>query len=219
MKVALTAVSFMLVCGLTFATPSAQQGTPPTNPPGQPGQGPAPGRPQPPQPGQGTSPGQPGSQTQSDREITLTGCLARDTSASASAGQGANTFLLTRARSAGAGAITSPGATGRDQGQSGASLNVGQAYRLMAKGKVSLQEHLNHQVRVTGTVVEGATAGGSAVERPQPGSSNPGWSSAGSQNPGSPSADTDARMGAATGQTPTLHVTELTMVSATCETR
>ncbi len=255
MKVAIAAVSFALTCGLTLATPSAQgqSGQPaqpgqPSQPPqpgqpaqpgqgtpGQPGQPTQPGRGTPGQPGQpatpapGTSPGQMGAQGRGQgaaaREITVTGCVMRDTAAPAAGAQGAEAFILTHARLA-SGAGATSGGDARGQGPSGAA-GMGQEYRLMAAGDVKLSAHVNHQVRVTGTVMGGrgrmgrgaeptgsATPGATGPGSTTPGSATPGASDPGTPSTGAPSAGNMAR---GAGMAPMLNVTELTMVSATCE--
>lgn len=79
----------------------------------------------------------------------------------------------------------------------------------MAKGDVNFAPHVNHQVRVTGTMMGRGMAQNQtgAPNRPEAGTPNQG-------NRGD--APTAASAGAMAAM---FHVTELTMVSATCEAK
>jgi hypothetical protein len=188
----------------------AQSTTPPTQPmppttqpgqPAQPGQ-PGPGQPTPPrQPAPGGMTGSAGQES----TVTLTGCLQRDTASTAGqataaqATSAASMFKLTNAKPATSAAATA-GSTASSTGPSsaqrgGTALPTASEYRLMAMGNVNLAPHANHQMTVTGTVVPAAPAAAGASAQPSAG------------------APTTA---AAAAMTPMLHVTAVTMVSATC---
>jgi len=208
MKLALSAASLTLASVLGIGSLAAQGQNPPAPVPAQPGQPTQPRQPTPPpgqptQPGQGTTPSRPESpmpsQTGAAREVTLTGCLARDTAKPAADGQTTDAFLLTNAR-------TATGAGQAAQAPAASAGDMGQRYRLMAKGDVNFTPHLNHQIRVTGTMMDAATMG--RGDTPAPGSPTTGSSTPGSSTSGS-----------ATVPAPIFHVTQLTMVSATCEAK
>lgn len=204
MRLRTVAATLTIASALGIGALSAQGQNPPAPVPAQPGQPTQPGQPAPPrpgqptQPGQGTTPSQPGSpssaasQQGANREVTLTGCLARDTSKPAAGGQATDGFLLTHARTAtGAGGDARGSASGAPTTQAPAgAAGMGMQYRLMAKGDVNFAPHLNHQIRVTGTAMDTGAANRSAT--------------AGSTGSGATPA-------------PMFHVTQLTMVSATCD--
>jgi hypothetical protein len=134
----------------------------------------------------------------SDKMLTVTGCVARaGSSASAtsspSAAGSSGGFILTNAQS-GSKAMSSPDnpATTPPAASSGPRATAS-SYALKAQGAgVDLSQHLNHKVTVTGTI--DTMAGSSAATSP-------------------PSATDSARPAATM---PTLNVTSVTMVSSSC---
>ena len=131
----------------------------------------------------------------SDKLLTVTGCVARagSTSPTSSAGAAGSTdgFILTNAQlgSKAKSSPDSPAATTPPAASTG-PRSTASSYTLKAQGAgVDLSAHLNHKVTVTGTL-----------------------DSMASSSAGTPSA-TDARPAAAM---PTLNVTSLTMVSSSC---
>jgi hypothetical protein len=208
MRLTLAAASLTLASALGVGALSAQGQNPPAPVPAQPGQPTQPRQPTPPPgqptrpPEQGTTPSRPespmSSQMGASREVTLTGCLARDTTKPATGGQATEAFILTNARTATGAAVDARGASSSSQSTRapGETGDMGLRYRLMAKQDVNFTPHLNHQVRVTGTIMDVGAAGRS---------------------------DAPAAGSATTGSAPTLapmfHVTQLTMVSATCDTK
>jgi hypothetical protein len=130
---------------------------------------------------------------ESDKLLTITGCVARagstsPTSSASAAGSGG--FILTNAQPApkAMSSPDSPAAT-TPPGASTGPRSTASSYTLKAQGVgVDLGAHLNHKVTVTGTL--DSMAGSSS----------------------SPSA-TEARPAAAM---PTLNVTSVTMVSSSC---
>jgi hypothetical protein len=229
------------------ATPQGQGGGAPTTQ--QPGQGRPAG--QPAQPGQ---PGQPGAAGQSGREgsmpnqVTLTGCIQRDSAPGGAQAGPSEMFKLTNASlaemgsAAGGSSSASPGAGGReatDSGRAGsADVNPGgtgsraagamaaaREYRLSASGGVNLSQHVNHRVRLMGTVTPAGRAGrmgaarsggasgadaGASSPAPASGSSQPGAASSGGRG--------STSQGSAAGpmSAPMLNVTSLTMLSTEC---
>jgi hypothetical protein len=102
-------------------------------------------------------------------------------------------FMLTNAKMATEGAAAGSTSTAGRSGQP-SDVTIAREYRLMAGENVNLSPHVNHQVRVTGTIKGvGQGMGGRATA---PGQAQ-----------------------AATAMAPMFHVTQLTMVSATCETK
>ena len=197
----LTAASLTLALALGTTSLFAQgQSNPPAPVPAQPGQPTQPGQParpgQPTQPGQGSTPSQPGSraamssQQGADREVTITGCVGRDTTKPVAGGQATDGFMLTNVRPATGAAADARGSANAAQAP-GRSGDMSQQYRLMAKGDVNFAPHLNHQVRLTGTMMGGPSGRGAM-----------GSTTAGAATPA-----------------PMFHVTQLTMVSATCDTK
>ena len=86
-----------------------------------------------------TQPSQP-SQSAAAGAITVEGCLQRDTAASAAAGQSEPAMFKLADAKAAAGA------------ESSAAADIKDEYRLQASSSVDLSQHVNHQVRVTGSV-------------------------------------------------------------------
>jgi hypothetical protein len=182
---------------------------------------PTPPRPQTPQPS-ATTP----SRTD-ERTTTLSGCLkawdaTTNSPATGAATPGATTgagtaaaakFVLTNVQ---ADTMTSSGgSTAKPEsttpGAAGASAETKQ-YVLTADSGVNLAAHLNHQVRVTGKA--SAMADHSAMGTARPGeTTRPGeMTKPGTTPPSRPSTDHD-NMGKAW---PTMTVTSVTMISATC---
>ena len=132
----------------------------------------------------------------SDKLLTITGCVARAGSTSPTASAGAASsggFILTNAQ-AGSKAMSSPESPSATTppGASTAPKSTASSYTLKAQGMgVDLSAHVNHKVTVTGTLDS---------------------SSAATSPSSSPSA-TEARPAAAM---PTLNVTSVTMVSSSC---
>jgi hypothetical protein len=137
----------------------------------------------------------------SDKTLTVTGCVARaGSSASAtsspSAAGSSGGFILTNAQSGKAmSSPDNPASTTPPAASSGPRATAS-SYALKAQGAgVDLSQHLNHKVTVTGTI--DSMAGSSAAASPS----------------GPPSATDAARPAAAM---PTLNVTSVTMVSSSC---
>jgi hypothetical protein len=183
-------------------TLSAQTPTPPTS------------RPQTPAP----SPSTP-SRTD-DKTMTLTGCLkaqdasmdaGRPTSAPSSGAAAAGKFVLTTVEGNSMG-TSKPDATKPGSTMPGASSAGGKQYALTAGAGVNLAAHVNHQVRVTGTLSDadhtGAMAHGDAAAKPDP--TKP--SSTARPGEASPSGD---RMSMDKAW-PMLAVTSVTMISSSC---
>ena len=131
----------------------------------------------------------------SDKLLTITGCVARAAStsptSSASAASSSGGFILTNAQygSKAMSSPDSPAATTPPAASTG-PRSTASSYTLRAQGAgVDFAPHLNHKVTVTGTI-----------------------DMAGSSPASAPSA-TDARPAAAM---PTLNVTSVTMVSSSC---
>ena len=126
----------------------------------------------------------------SDKLLTITGCVARAGAASPTASAGAASsggFILTNAQFGKA--MSSPDSATAPPAASTSPRPAASSYTLKAQGAgVDFGAHLNHKVTVTGTL---DTMAGSSS---------------------SPSA-TDARPAAAM---PTLNVTTVTMVSSSC---
>jgi hypothetical protein len=136
----------------------------------------------------------------SDKMLTVTGCLARaGSSASAtsspSAAGSSGGFILTNAQSKAMSTPDNPASTAPPGASSGPRATAS-SYALKAQGAgVDLSQHLNHKVTVTGTI--DSMAGSSAAA-----------------SPSSPPSATDSARPAAT--MPTLNVTSVTMVSSSC---
>lgn len=182
-----------------------------------------PPRPQTPQPSKSTP-------TRTDeRTMTVAGCLkAWDASMSgpstatstpgaasgSSAPAMAGKFVLTNVQTDAAG--TSGTAAKPETGAAGATTgdtkDSGKQYVLTADSGVNLQAHLNHQVRVTGKVT--ATPDTSAGDARRGESTRPGETTTPGETP-DPTRPTTGRddMGKAW---PTMAVSSVTMVSATC---
>lgn len=129
-------------------------------------------------PGAQKTPPAPSAQTRPADAVTITGCIQN---APASAAATATSFVLANAQMSGA--RTSGGAVGTAGSTSPSS------YRLEAEDKM-LSPHLNHQVRITGTV-QSSSASAAGAARAAEGS---------------------------TAAAATLKVDKVEMVSATCET-
>jgi hypothetical protein len=98
---------------------------------------------------------------------------------------------------------------------------MGQQYRLMAKGDVNFAPHLNHQVRVTGTMMDTGSAnrGNTSGSGPAAAGSTATGSTATGSRAGGSTATGSSTTGSTTAPAPMFHVTQLTMVSATCDTK
>lgn len=152
-------------------------------------------QPQPP-----TAPGMPADRAGAPAPVTVTGCVERSGEGSAAR------FKLTRVERAGASTTTDAArpatpaqpaapAPGASSGMGGASLELPKEYVLKASGAVDLNPHASHKVEVTGTADDKkVSASGAPMPRPS----------------GSPTVR-DAE-----GDAPTLNVTALKMIAATC---
>jgi hypothetical protein len=187
----------------TPTTPPTQQ-TPPTQPAQRP---PDPSTPTTQQP----TPTTPRRDDMARTSVTVTGCLktwdSRTMAPATGAGSGAGS-----AASATSSTPAAPGASAQFvltniEGATGASRAAGSSYLLKTSdSSVSFSQHLNHKVQLTGTLSDsgrgttGSTAGAPTADKP--------------------STDRDAsasgRVSSSDMKLPTLNVTALKMVSATC---
>lgn len=156
--------------------------------------------------------------TASDRgrgSVTATGCLERAVSTAAPGDQAGapsapgaaskpeEAFVLRNAQMSGASTPGTPGAAGGAAAHGQSHGAKGKSIRLVAGAGVNFADHIGHQVSVTGVMSAMSAPEGTAPDKP-------------AHTTGQPPTPDDPRGMAAHG--PTLTVTALNMVSATCKT-
>jgi hypothetical protein len=211
-KSILAMCSVVAISGAGLAAQQPTPTTPPTQqtPPSQPAQ-------RPPDPSTPTTqqptPSTPQRDDMARTSVTVTGCLkswdSRTMAPATGAGSGAGS-----AASATSSTPASPGTSpqfvlSNIEGATGAARAAGSSYLLKTSdSSVSFSQHLNHKVQLTGTLSDsGRATSGTDRAADRPTSDKP-----------SPDRDASAsgRVSSSDMKLPTLNVTALKMVSATC---
>lgn len=156
---------------------------------------------------------QPGSSPQrsgTGSSMTVTGCLTSpggsSSSAASSSAAGAQ-YILTNAESGSGASSSSPSATPPSSSPSASRAGSGTSYVLKAEGSsANLSEHVGHKIQVTGTLDSGSE---SSTSPSSPGSTQPGSTA--------PSGQSGASRSAGAMGMQTLKVTNVTMISSSCQ--